>query len=107
MSKRTRYSLEKAKMEENNRWVQVLREEPSNLYMLMRQRAVPNKKKPRKTNEIPITEQKTREGATWTSRPHSAFGDIASRRCGVGDTGSGAPLLVCVVDRQLIWWAMH
>ena len=41
-SKRTRHSLPAAKRQEDKRWVRILRQEGWNLYLLMRQRAVPN-----------------------------------------------------------------
>ena len=45
-NKRTRHSLPAAKRQEDKRWVRILRQEGWNLYLLMRQRAVPNKNKP-------------------------------------------------------------
>ena len=48
-NKRTHHSLPAAKSQENKRWVRILRQEGWNLYPLMRQRAVPNRKKPGNT----------------------------------------------------------
>ena len=45
-NKRTRQSLPAAKRQEDKRWVRILRQEGWNLYLLMCQRAVPNRKKP-------------------------------------------------------------
>ena len=45
-NKRTPHSLPAAKRQEDKRWVCILRQEGWNLYLLMRQRAVPNRKKP-------------------------------------------------------------
>ena len=47
--KKTRRSVTKAKTQEDKRWVRTLRQERLNLYLLMRQRAIPNRKKPAKT----------------------------------------------------------
>ena len=47
--KRTRHSLSAAKRQEDKRWVRIMRQEAWNLYLLMRQRAVPNRKKPGET----------------------------------------------------------
>ena len=44
-NKRTRHSLPAAKWQEDKRWVRILRQERRNLYLLMRQRAVPKRKK--------------------------------------------------------------
>ena len=44
-NKRTRHSLPEAKRQENKGWVSILRQECRNLYLLMRERAVPNRKK--------------------------------------------------------------
>ena len=45
-NKRTRHSLPAAKKQEDKRWVRIFRQEGWNLYLLMRQQAVPNRKKP-------------------------------------------------------------
>ena len=44
----TRQCLPAAKRQEDKRWVRILRQEGWNLCLLMRQRAVPNRKKPEK-----------------------------------------------------------
>ena len=48
-NKRTRHSSAEAKRQENKRGVRILRQEGWKLYLLMRQRAVPNRKKPENT----------------------------------------------------------
>ena len=55
-NKRTRHSLPAAKRQEDKRWVRILRQEGWNLYLLMRQRAVPNRKKPGNHTIIPQTD---------------------------------------------------
>ena len=48
-TKKPRHSLPAAKRQEDKRWVCILRQEGWNLYLLMRQRVVPNSKKPGNT----------------------------------------------------------
>ena len=60
-NKRTRHSLPAAKRQEDKRWVRILRQEGWNLYLLMRQRAVPNRKKPgNKTGYLTQTGRRTK-----------------------------------------------
>ena len=60
-NKRTRHSLPAAKRQEDKRWVRILRQEGWNLYLLMRQRAVPNRKKTGNTTEyLTQTERRTK-----------------------------------------------
>ena len=60
-NKRTRHSLPAAKRQEDKRWVRILRQEGWNLYLLMRQWAVPNRKKPgNKTGYLTQTERRTK-----------------------------------------------
>ena len=49
LNERTRHSLPAAKRQEDKRWVRILRQEDWNLCLLMRQRAVRNRKKPGNT----------------------------------------------------------
>ena len=59
--KRTRQSIPAAKRQEDKRWVRSLRQEGRNLYLLMRQRAVPNRKKPgNTTGYLTQTERRTK-----------------------------------------------
>ena len=60
-NKRTRHSLPAAKRQEDKRWVRILRQEGSNLYLLMRQRAVPNRKKPGNKTGYPTQTQRRTE----------------------------------------------
>ena len=46
-NKRMRHSSRAAKRQEDKRWVRILRQEGWKLYLLMRQQAVPNRKKTR------------------------------------------------------------
>ena len=60
-NKRTRHILQAAKRQEDKRWVRILRQEGWNLYLLMRQRAVPNRKKRgNKTGYLTQTERRTK-----------------------------------------------
>ena len=60
-NKRTRHSLPAAKRQEDKRWVRILRQEGWNLYPLMRQRAVPNRKKSgNTTGYLTQTERRTK-----------------------------------------------
>ena len=60
-NKRTRHSFPAAKRQEDKRWVRISRQEGWNLYLLMRQRAVPNRKKPgNKTGYLTQTERRTK-----------------------------------------------
>ena len=60
-NKRPRHSLPAAKRQENKRLVRILRQEGWNQYLLMRQRAVPNRKKPgNKTGYLTQTERRTK-----------------------------------------------
>ena len=60
-NKRTRHSLPAAKRQEDKRWVRILRHEGWNLYLLMRQRAVPNRKEPgNTTGYLTQTERRTK-----------------------------------------------
>ena len=60
-NKRTRHSLQAAKRQEDKRWVRILRREGWNLYLLMRQRAVPNRKKQgNTTGYLTQTERRTK-----------------------------------------------
>ena len=60
-NKRTRHSLAAAKRQEDKRWMRILRREGWNLYLLMRQRAVPNRKKPgNTTGYLTQTERRTK-----------------------------------------------
>ena len=60
-NKGTRHSLPAAKRQEDKRWVRILRQESWNLYLLMRQRAVPKRKKPgNKTGYLTQTERRTK-----------------------------------------------
>ena len=60
-NKRTRHSLPAAKRQEDKRWVRILQQEGWNLYLLMRQRAVPNRKKPgNTTGYLTQTERRTK-----------------------------------------------
>ena len=60
-NKRTRHSLPAAKKQGGKRWVHILRQEGWNLYLLMRQRAVLNRKKPgNKTGYLRQTERRTK-----------------------------------------------
>ena len=59
-NKRMRHSLSAAKRQEVKRWVRILRQKGWNLYLLMRQRAVPNRKKPgNTTGYLTQTERRT------------------------------------------------
>ena len=59
-NKRTRHSLPAAERHEDKRWVRILRQEGWNLYLLMRQQAVPNRKKPENTaGYLTQTERRT------------------------------------------------
>ena len=60
-NKRTRHSLPAAKRQDDKRWVRILRLEGWNLYLLMRQWAVPNRKKPgNTTGYLTQTERRTK-----------------------------------------------
>ena len=60
-NKRTRHSLPAARRQEDKRWVRILQQEGWNLYLLMRQRAVPNRKKPGNTTGcLTQTERRTK-----------------------------------------------
>ena len=60
-NKRTRHSLPAAKRQADKRWVRILRQEGWNLYLLMRQRAVPNRKKTANTTGyLTQTERQTK-----------------------------------------------
>ena len=60
-NKRTRHSLQAAKRQEDKRWVRILRQEGGNLYLLMHQGAVPNRRKPRNTTGyLTPTERRTK-----------------------------------------------
>ena len=60
-NKRTRHSLPAAKKQEDKRWARILRQEGWNLYLLMRQRAVPTRKKPKNTTGyLTKTERRTK-----------------------------------------------
>ena len=60
-NKRTRHSLPAAKRQEDKRWVRILRQEGSNLHLLMRHRAVANRKKPGNTTAyLTQTERRTK-----------------------------------------------
>ena len=60
-NKRMRDSLSKAKTQENKRLVLNLRQEGWNRYLLMHQRAVPNRKKPEKaTRYLSQAERRTK-----------------------------------------------
>ena len=48
-NKRTRHSQAAAKKPKDKRWVRIVRQDASNLYLLMRQQAVPNRRKPGNT----------------------------------------------------------
>ena len=59
--KRTRHSLPAAKRQEDKRWVRTLRQEGWNVYLLMRQRAVTNRKEPgNTTGYLTQTERRTK-----------------------------------------------
>ena len=56
-----RHNLLAAKRQEDKRWVRILRQEGWNLYLLMRQRGVPNRKKPgNKTGYLTQTKRRTK-----------------------------------------------
>ena len=60
-NKGTRGSLPAGERQKDKRWVRILRQEGWNLYLLMRQRAVPNRKKPgNKTGYLTQTEGRTK-----------------------------------------------
>ena len=60
-NKRTRHSLPARKRQEDKRWVRILRQQGWKLYLLMRQRAVPNRKKPGNTTTyVTQTERRTK-----------------------------------------------
>ena len=61
LNKRTRHSLPAAKRQEDKRWVRILRQKGWNRYLLMRQRGVPNRKKPgNTTGYLTQTERQTK-----------------------------------------------
>ena len=67
-NKRTRHNLPAAKRQEDKRLVRILRQEVWNLYLLMRQRAVPNTKKTGEQNRVSNANRKTNKSTTWASR---------------------------------------
>ena len=79
-----------------------LRQEGCNLYLLMCQRAVPNRKKTRKHLKAPNANRETNESTTWASRRRRRY----SLRTGSSSTESnvdtGACTVLRAVDRQLV-----
>ena len=62
-NKRTRNSLPAGKRQEDKRLVRILRQEGRNLYLLIPQRAVPNRRKPgNTTRSLTQTERRTKVG---------------------------------------------
>ena len=58
-----RHNLPAAKRQEDRHWVRILQQEGWNVYSLMRQRAVPNRKKPGNTTSyLTQTERRTKVG---------------------------------------------
>ena len=67
-NKRTRHTLPAAKRQKDKRWVRILRKQGWNPYLLMGQRAVPNRKKPGKHERVPNANKEANKSTTRTSR---------------------------------------
>ena len=95
-NKRTRHSLPAAKRQEDKRWGRILRQEGWNLYLLMHQRAVPNRKKPgNTTGYLTQTERRTKVRLGQADAAADTVGDQAA--AALKATWSLVLALCCVV----------
>ena len=101
-NKRMCHSLPAAKRQEDKRWVRSLRQEGCNLYLLMRQRAVPNRKRPGNTTEyLTQTERRTKVRL----RQADAAADTVDEQAAAALKATwfaGAFIVLRAVDRQLV-----
>ena len=102
-NKGTRHTLPAAKRQEDKRCVRILRQEGWNLYLLMRQLAVPNRKKPgNKTGYLTQTERRTKVRLGQAD----AAADTGSSST-QSNVVTGAFVVLRAVDRQLVPGTIH
>ena len=105
-NKRTRHSLPAAKRQEDKRWVRILRQEGWNLYLLMRQRAVPYREKPgNKKGYLTQTERRTKVRLGKADAAADTVDEQAA--AALKATWSLVLSSCCAVDRQLVPGTIH